>query len=263
MSRATSRHQGDLGPGGVGDGLPSLPGGEPLLHRWFAIAMVVLVPVALGVVVWAFLSIPETTISPAARRPPGTAAATHERGDAELGQAAATAAGPDCAEGITMVGDASAHASARRALSTVCQLLQRAGEGELAAAGRGLQRWASRGGVVRFAIFELNGVDSTARDEGGRVVVELNNKFQFEPGERAAPAIVHELVHIEAGMPGRTVTAEAELAAVTAQDVACGMLVLRTEAPRGCRDAAELLARDDPLAELLMVGYTHEREARP
>lgn len=244
----------------MGDGLPALPSGEPLLHRWFAIALVILVPVGFAVVVWAFLSIPETTIPPAARRPPGSATVSHERGAAELGETQATAVGPDCAEGISLVGDASANAAGRRALSTVCQLLSRAGRGELAGAQEGLEKWAGQDGTLRFAVFELNGVDSSAREEEGRTVVELNAKFQFEPGERAAPMIIHELVHIGAGMPGTAVTAEAELAAIEAQDAACRMIVLRDEPPRGCRDAAELLASDDPLADIIAVGYLSEQE---
>ncbi|MGH3441216.1 MAG: hypothetical protein ACRDUY_04060 [Nitriliruptorales bacterium] len=260
MSRVTSRGQERPGHGGVGDGLPALPSGEPLLHRWFAIALVILVPAGLAVVVWAFLSIPETTIPPAARRPPGTDSVTHERGAAELNATRATAPGPDCADAIAVVGDASAHAAGRRSLSTVCQLLSRAGDAELAAARQGLEEWAARDGVLRFAVFELNGVDSSTREEDGRTVVELNAKFQFEPGERAAPSILHELVHIGAGMPGTAVTAEGELAAIEAQDVACRMLVLRDDPPRGCNDAAELLAGDDPLADIVAAGYQRGQE---
>lgn len=239
------------GPGGVDDGLPQDALGAPLLHRWFAIAMVVLVPAGLIVVAWAFLSISRPRIDPAARRPPGSATVTHERGDAALNQIRSAEPGPACAAGITVVGDASARATARRALEEVCRLLPRDG---FAGARRGLQRWATAGGVLRMAVFELTGLDSSARTEDGAVVVELNAKFQFEPGTRAAPAIVHELSHLAGDWPGQPVTAEAELDAVRAQLAACQRLGLTRDPPRACRDARELLAEPDPVGRLRAAG---------
>jgi hypothetical protein len=84
------------GPGGVDDGLPQMPDGDPLLQRWFAIAMVVLVPVALGVTVWVFFVIADTAppISPAERRPPGSATVSHDRGDAVTSPLPTRAPGP-------------------------------------------------------------------------------------------------------------------------------------------------------------------------
>jgi hypothetical protein len=41
-----------------GDGLPTLPTGEPVLARWFVLTMLLLAPIAIAVTVWAFLSIP-------------------------------------------------------------------------------------------------------------------------------------------------------------------------------------------------------------
>lgn len=240
------------GPGGVDDGLPQDALGAPLLPRWFAIAMVVLVPAGLIVVAWAFLSIGRPSIDPAARRPPGSATVTHERGDAALNEIRSAEPGPGCAAGITLVGDASARAIARRALEEVCRLLPREG---FAAARRGLERWVKAGGVLRVAVFELTGLDSSARTEGGAVVVELNAKFQFEEGARAAPAIVHELTHLAGDWPGQPLTAEAELEAVRTQLAACERLSPTRDPPRGCRDARELLAEPDPLARLRAAGF--------
>lgn len=240
------------GPGGVDDGLPTDSTGAPLLARWFAIAMVVLAPIAIVVTVVAFLSAGGSRIDPAARRPPGTETVTHDRGDATLNQIRTAEAGPDCASDIQMVGDDAARRSLRRALSATCQLLQRS---EFEIAAEGMRRWAREDGVARIAVFELTGVDSSARMEDGRLVVELNAKFQIEPGSHGAPALVHELTHLAAGMPGSVVTASAELAAVRAQAEACERLVYPEEPPRGCRDAAQLLAQADPLASLRRAGY--------
>ena len=49
------------------DGLPTLPTGEPVLHRWFVILLLVLAPIALAVTAWALLSIGGEPISPAER----------------------------------------------------------------------------------------------------------------------------------------------------------------------------------------------------
>lgn len=243
------------GPGGVDDGLPQDSTGGPLLARWFAIAMVVLVPVGLVVVVVAFLSIGGSSIAPAERRPPGSATVTHERGAATLNQIRTAEAGPGCAEDITMIGDDAARQVLSAALAAACQILQRPGFEQAAA---GLERWAAEDGVARIAVFELTGVDSDARIEGGQLIVELNAKFQVEGGSRASPALVHELTHLAAGMPGEVVTAQAELDAARAQHEACQRLVLGEEPPRGCEDVEELLAEDDPLAELIAAGYPHD-----
>lgn len=217
--------------------------------------MVVLVPLALVVTVWAFRSIDGPRIDPADRRPPGDADVTHDRGDATLNQIRTAEEGPDCASDITMIGDAAARRSLRRALAATCQLLQAP---EFAPAETGLRRWAESEGIVRIGVFELTGVDTSARLEDGRLIIELNAKFQIEPGAHAAPAIIHELTHLADGMPGRPVTVDAELEAARAQQRACDRLVYRDEPPRGCRDVDELLDQDDPAAGLRQAGYPQQ-----
>ncbi len=249
------RYRREPGPGGVDDGLPHLPDGEPLLQRWFVIAMLVLVPVAAGVVVWAFTAITGTEIGPAERRPPGTETVTHDRGDAVLNEVREAESGPWCAEEIAVVGDESARAASRRALSAACQLLD---TGRFPLAEEGLDRWAEEEGVLRMAVFELTGVESSARTEDGRLVVELNAKFQFEPGAHASPMLVHQLTLLGQGMPGVRVTAEAELEAARAQHRACERLTFRDDRPRGCADVAQLLALDDPLDALHAAGFPRE-----
>jgi hypothetical protein len=246
------------GPGGVDDGLPQTPDGEPLLHRWFAMTLLVLVPVALGVTIWAFALIPETEIPPAERRPPGDEIVTHDRGDAVLNEVREAEPGPRCAEDLTLVGDASARAALRRALSATCQLLER--HDDLAPARAGLARWIEEDGIIRMGVFELTGVESSARHEDGHLVIELNAKFQFEAGSRATPVIVHELVHLAQGAPGRPVTAEGELAAAELQHAACERLAFPDAPPRGCDDVEELLGSEDPLGELRDAGFPGEEE---
>lgn len=239
-------------PGGVGDGLPALPSGEPILHRWFVLLMIPLVVAALVVTVWAFQAGRRDPLSAAERRPPGTAEVTHDRGAAVLADSTDVAAGPACAGGIDLVGDDGGRATGRRALAAVCQLLLTQ---DLPAAQEGLRRWIDADGIMRVAVFERSGMDSSARVEDGRIVIEINAKFQFEDAIRAAPVVLHELVHLGSGWPGQPVHAEGELAAVRAQAAACDALVFRDDPPRGCLDVNELLGSSDPLRQIIDAGY--------
>lgn len=249
-------------PGGVGDGLPSLPDGEPLLQRWFVIPMLVLVVIGIGVSIWMFtVMLSKDAITVAERRPPGTAEVTHDRGRAVLNDTRETEPGPSCATDIELFGDRGGRDAGRAALSATCQLL---GSDEFPEAEAGLQRWIASDGQLRFAIFELTGVESSARVEqmadsdASRVVVELNPRFQFEAGFRAAPMIIHELAHLGAGWPGEAVSAEDELAAMQAQHRACERLVFSDEPPRGCLDAELLTTDPDAIEELVDAGYRRE-----
>lgn len=235
------------------DGLPTLDTGEPVLHRWFVIGMLVLVPVALAVSLWAILAIPSDTVPPAQRRPPGDAQVTIDRGDAQLGESTETEAGPRCAEPIELVGDSGSRAAARRALGAACQLLA---SGRYPAAEAGLDAWTAARGQLRFATFARSVVESSSRVEDGRIVVELNAKFLFEDATRATPAVLHQLVLIGAGSwPGSPVTATLELEAARLQADACARMVFAEQPPRGCQDVDELLAENDPLGALVDAGY--------
>lgn len=237
----------------AGDRLPSLPDGEPILPRWFVLAMLALGIVGLGVVVWAFLRIDVDPIPVAERRPTGSATVTHDRGDAVLNTIRELERGPACAAGVTIVGDAGARAAGRRALGALCQQL--ALRSDLAGAQRGLEQWVAAGGTLRFAVFERSGVDSSARIEAGRPVIELNARFQFEDATEAAPFVAHELVHLATAWPGRAVDAAGELEAMEVQRRVCAALVFRDGAPRGCGDAAALAAMEDPIGALRAAGY--------
>lgn len=244
----------DRSPGGVGDGLPSLPSGEPVLHRWFVLAMIPLVVAGIGVTAWAFASIRGVDLPVAERRPAGSDEVTHDRGDAVVAEDTTVEPATGCAEGIDLIGDPGGRAAARRALSALCTQLRGADLPEVA---DGLAAWIAADGVLRFAVFERNGVDASARTEDGRVVIELNNKFQFlEPSAAlAVPFLVHELAHLGDTWPGAPVTAEQELAAMRLQARSCDLLAIRRDPPRGCNDAEELLGLDDPLGALVAAGY--------
>ncbi|HEX9888155.1 MAG TPA: hypothetical protein VGA69_01655, partial [Nitriliruptorales bacterium] len=212
-------------------------------------------PVGLAFAIWAFLGIDTDPIPVAERRPPGTAEVTHERGAAVLNEDRGTQPGPGCAQGITVFGDEGARAAAFRALGAVCPLLQ---QPEFGLAAQGLNEWIAHGGLLRFAVFELSGVDASTRLEDGRVVVELNAKFQFRDATEAAPFVVHELAHLAQRFPGEPVSAQAERDAMFLQLLACEALVYDTEPPRGCFDAKQLIELDDTTGALVDAGYTRE-----
>lgn len=242
-----------VSPGGVGDGLPSMPDGEPLLQRWFVIPMLVLVVAGIGVTIWMFSALlVKDAITVAERRPPGTAEITHDRGQAVLNDTLETEPGPGCASAIELFGDRGGRDTVRAAMSATCQLLQ---SGDFPLAEEGLRRFAEAGGQLRVAVFELTGVESSARVERQQLVIELNPRFQFERGFRAAPMLIHELTHIGASWPGEAVSAEAELEAMRAQHLACERLSLGDEPPRGCLDAALLVDDPDAIQQLLDAGY--------
>lgn len=241
------------------DGLPTLPTGEPVLHRWFVIAMLVLVPIALVVSIWAATQVlGRETIPPADRRPAGDEVTTVDRGDAVLGTIEESDAGPSCGSAVRVVGDRGARAAAARALGSACALLR---TGQFPAAEAGLVEWATTRGQLRFAVFELSGVESSLRvTDDRRIVLELNAAFQFEDATRAAPAIIGQLTMLgQDDFPGAPISADAALAAAEAQAVACERLVFTDAAPRGCLDVEELLADGDPRGSLVGAGYRNDR----
>lgn len=243
-------------PGGVGDGLPSLPSGEPVLARWFVLTMIVLTIAAVVVTAVAFLSFGRDRISPAERRPLGTAEVTHDRGGAVLNDPALSETEPldtlACPEGPRLYGDESGRATGRVAMNATCQLLDRGGFTE---AETGLSFFASEGGIVRVGVFERTGVDSSLVFEDGVPVLELNAKFQRETAVEAVPSVVHELTHLgTTGFPATPVQVDEELLATRAQLRACDLIPWTTEEPRSCLDARELLD-DDPEGLLREAGY--------
>jgi hypothetical protein len=239
------------------DGLPTLPTGEPVLQRWFVLFALTMVPVAIAVVVWAFLSIDRDELTAAERRPAGGPTVTIARGEAMLAETRDAEPGPGCAQAIRIIGDAGSRTSAAAALDGVCELIER---GDFPEVREGLVTWIAGGGQLRVATFELAGVESSARLEEDRLIVELNARFQFEDPLRGAPAIAHQLVLLtDPAWPGAAVGVTTELAGAEAQRRACEVLEFGDPAPRGCRDAAELLEVADPVGDLLEVGFRDDR----
>jgi hypothetical protein len=236
------------------DGLPTLPTGEPVLARWFVVAMLVLVPAAVIVTAWAFLSIPRDELTAAERRPPGDEQVTIDRGRAEFGASSETEPGPPpCGEALELIGDDGTRAASRGAMAATCELLA---SDDFPEALEGLRTWIRADGLLRIATFQRSGVESSARLEDDRLVVELNAKFQFEDAARAAPALLHQLrLLAEPSWPGEPLSAAAELAAAEDQLEACRRLSGPDPVPRGCDDVEELLAEPDPLASLVEAGW--------
>lgn len=235
------------------DGMPTLATGEPVLARWFVITMLLLVLIAIAVSVVAWRAIDREPPGPVERRPVGTATVTHDRGDALFPATEGNMQGPSCAEGVLLTGDASAVSAGRRALSATCQLLA---TGELPLAQAGLAAWLAADPMVRVGTFEASGVDASARSENGRIILELNARYLFEDATRAAPVVIHQLGLIgQPDWPGAVISAQAEVASLAEQLRACGRLSLPDGLPRPCRDAAELLDADDPVGDLIAVGF--------
>ena len=239
------------------DGLPTLATGEPVLQRWFVITLLILVPVALAVTVWAFLAIDREPLSAAERRPAGGPEVTIARGEAMLSETRDAEPGPGCSQAIRVVGDPGSQTTASAALEAVCGLID---SGAFPLLREGLVDWIAGEGQLRIATFELSGVESSARLEEQRLVVELNAKFQFQDARRAAPSLVHQLVLLtDPAWPGAPVGVTTELRAAEEQLRACEVLDFGDDQPRGCRDAAELLDADDTVADLLDVGLRDDR----
>lgn len=245
-------------PSGVGDGLPAMPDGEPLLARWFVLSMLVLSIVAVVLMVVALtqrVAPPDEVFPAAARRPPGTAEVTHERGEVTVAADDTTDRPVTCAPDLALVGDDGGRGTLRRAFGVLCQQLTEQPEA-LAVVARGLARLEAEGGIVRIAQAVATGVDSSTRVEGGVLVVELAPKFQFDDGRLGAPSLAHELAHLGGEVwPGQPVDVADELVALTVQAVVCDGLRREEDLPRGCADAAGVLGADDPAGALREAGY--------
>lgn len=260
MAERRTRRRTGRSVGGVGDGLPALPNGEPLLARWFVLAMLVLGLVAVTLTV-VFLS---TRVEPvdeafpvAERRPPGTTEVTHDRGRIVLAEDTTSEQPVTCAENVRLVGDDGGRSTLQRAFGVLCAELASPGDGALGAVAEGLDRFDAAGGIARVALGEATGVDSSLRVEDGELVLEIAPKFQFDNGRLAAPFLAHELAHLAGGWPEVAVDAEDEVTAMAAQLAMCEAVLERidAEAPRGCRDAQLLLEGPDPAAALRDAGY--------
>lgn len=239
------------------DGLPTLPTGEPVLQRWFVLAMIVLSVVVIAVTLWGLASIDREQLSAAERRPAGGPAVTIERGEAVFAETQDASPGPDCAQAIRLIGDDGSQAAARVAMAGACELIA---TGDFPRAREGLVEWIAADGLMRIATFELSGVEASTRVVDDRMILELNAKFQFEDAVTGAPAVIHQLELIaDPAWPGQPVGATTELEAARSQHEVCQRLDFPDEPPRGCLDVEELLADPDPIGALREVGFRDDR----
>jgi hypothetical protein len=220
---------------------------EQLLPRWFVLLAVASVPVAIVVFVVAFFAGGTQEVPAAERRPPPTERLTHDVGEIALGEAPPDAWQAQCPalEGIRVAGLASDLEALDAGLRAVCEA-DLDGPDEAAVAAL-----AGRGAVVRFAAFELTGVDSTVERSTEPPIVLLNGRFTATDPTWIAPLIVHDAVLL-AGDPA---AAETALAAREAEHRVCQRLFADERPSRGCDDAAAVVALPDPLGALRDAGY--------
>lgn len=212
--------------------------GDQVLPRWFALLAVVMVLLAVGVLVGAFVAFGSDDIPPTARRPPPAGGYTHDVGGVRVGDREPVTLDPaPCTqlEGIRIAASGADRAALVAGLSALCEL------------DRGIAGFAEDGGVVRFAQFADTRVDSAARPG----LILLNNRFAVTEPAWIAPLVVHDLATLD----GDPASAETALAARQAEAAACDALLATDDRSRACDDAAAVVALDDPLAVLRAAGY--------
>lgn len=224
---------------------------EPLLPRWFVILAVALVPVAVAVFLVAFpFFSPGEPVPVADRRPPPDDAGslTHDVGAVELGEADPQPAESGCSavEGFAVAGTDQDRLRLEQAIDVFCQTPVPDG------AGPAFAELRDAGAILRFAVFEVTPVDSAVDVGEDPPVVLVNARFaQIADPRSVAPLLIHDAVTV-AGRPG---TVDTALAARRAELAVCRELFDPDDFPRGCLDAEELLALEDPAAALRESGY--------
>lgn len=220
---------------------------DQILPRWFVLLAVVMVPLALIVVVAAFVLTGPDEQPVAERRPPPAGTLSNDVGSYNVGTSEPEEVSPVCPplRGVHVAGSEQDRAVLRRGLVTLCRV-------DLPPeAQQALADFIADEGVVRFAQFQATGVDSTASRGEGPPVILANNKFATTEPRWIAPVVAHDVVMLQ----GDPSAAETALAARRAEDAVCDAIADEVELSRGCVDAAKLLALPDPVAELRAAGY--------
>lgn len=220
--------------------------GDQLLPRWFVLTAIALVVLAVVVII-AALFVPQRDPVPVeARRPPPALLYTTAVGEVQTGVTEPEPYDAACPvlRGVQVAGTPTDRGILRAGLAGLCNITL---PPDTAA---DLRAFAEQEGVVRFATFEATGVDSTAsRDAPATVFV--NARFQRTDPLWIAPLIAHD---VTARRPGRA-SAEGALLARDAELAVCDRLLGDRQRSRGCADAAEIVALDDPVAALREVGF--------
>lgn len=231
-------------------GAPTSELADQVLPRWFVVLAVVLVPLAIVAAVLAFVAFDPEEVPVAARRPPPSGGFTTGVGAVVVGDSPARPADGLCAalDGVAVGGTTEDRAQLARGLEALCSVGL---PGDVAAR---LERFARAGGVVRFAQFELTGVDSTADLQAEPPLLLVNAKFARTSPAFIAPLLAHDATFLEAD----PATAEGALEARQAEAAICEELFAAERPPRGCDDAAALLGLEDPLAALRAAGFAED-----
>lgn len=225
---------------------------EPLLPRWFVLLLLAMVPVAIGVGVWAFVVFGPEEVPVAERRPPPDPMGqlTTDVGQYNVGESEAVPLPlEDCQlfRGIRAAGSDADRARIGAALSAYC-------EGTVPEdVARRMATFAAAQGEIRFAQFQATGIDSTMDLGVDPPRILLNARFAREDTDPLwiAPLVVHDTTYLELD-PG---TAEAALEARTAEAAACARLLDETRPSRACDDAEAILDLLDPIRALQAAGF--------
>lgn len=221
--------------------------GDPLLPRWFVVTALLTIPVAIVALVAAFALAGPEEVPLAERRPPPAGGLVTAAGAMSVGESRPQpyeAACPTIA-GIQVAGTDTERDVLERGLAVLCNIPV-----DDATADR-LERFAAAGGVVRFAVFEATGVDSTADLEGTPPRVLVNAKFRTTNPAHVAPLVAHDVTFLDED----PASAEAALTARRVEHAVCERALAGQRPSRACDDAAELLAMPEPLAALRAAGF--------
>lgn len=220
--------------------------GDQVLPRWFVLTAIATVLLAI-IVLFAAFALPRRNAVPVeARRPPASDMYTNAVGEVQTGGTDAQPYDAPCGllRGIQIAGAEVDRTLLRQGLAGLCNIDL---PGDVAG---DIRAFAEQSGIVRFATFEATGVDSTASREDPPTVL-VNARFQRTDPLWIAPLIAHDAVM----RSGDSVAAETALAARQAELAVCDRLLGTSERSRGCADAAQITALDDPLGALRAAGF--------
>lgn len=224
--------------------------GEPILPRWFVLALLGLVVAALVVGAIAFVGfgtglVGGDEVPLAERRPPPEGGFATGVGEVAVEAGPASPVTDACPEaaGVPVGGTDEERGRLAEALEAAC-----------AAAPDALDTLADAGAEVRFAGFERTGVDAATDVTSDPPWVLVNGRYTAQDAALIVPLLAHEAALIDAAVRGDDVgSVEVAVEARERQHAACGEAL---DAPsRACEDAAALLAADDAAEQLREAGF--------
>ncbi|MGH8910745.1 MAG: hypothetical protein ACRD0K_30680 [Egibacteraceae bacterium] len=221
--------------------------GDQVLPRWFVLAVLAMIPIAIGALIAVFVVTGRDPVPVAARRPSPAGSLTTAVGDFRAGDSDPVPAQGLCPTlaGVRVAGERADRDALTAGLQALCGIRL-----DVGLAGR-LNAFARAGGVVRFAQFEATGVDSTADLRAMPPRILVNARFSRTDPAWIAPLVAHDvtLLRLDPAL------ASSALAARQVEAAVCERIFIDRRAPNGCGDAQELLSLDDPLAALREAGF--------